>query len=420
MAIASSQDHLIELLEQRQTLVFKNPHYQPNATLVLPEGIELSRAQQFWQNCLPVVEKLFDCADFSSPLIPISNYQARAVQAPCRSPLYLKADHLLPITGSVKARGGLYELFSYAVDLARQHNILIGECLDGLLSDKAKHCFAQHKVLVGSTGNLGLSIGTIGCALGFDVEVHMSYDAKDWKKKKLRAIGARVVEHQGDYSLALAEARTLAATDELAYFVDDESSVLLMLGYAQAAEELAAQLEEQHINPTVDNPLLVLIPCGVGGAPVGISLGMKAIWGEGVYPVFVEPVDAPCFSLALLKDSAVPVQSIGLTGITAADGLAVGCASPLALAVGKYHIAACATVLDNQLYHHLNALYEMENLRLEPSAVAGLAALNSLLQADIIPTLIPNIDKATIVVWSTGGGLLPDEEFDAYRTVTEQ
>lgn len=417
----SSSTLIIERLKKREPQAFANPHYQPETKVKLPDGFDWVNATLFWQRCLPIVETLFGCRRFASPLLQISRYQERAfqnsgVQASCQPPLYLKADHLLPITGSIKSRGGLYELLSHAVDIAQRNGVMIDKDLNGLLSDDAKGCFAKQKVLVGSTGNLGLSIGMIGCALGFNVEVHMSHDAKKWKKEKLRSIGATVVEHQGDYSLAVAQARDIAASDKSAYFVDDESSVLLMLGYAQAAKELAVQLLEEEIKPSVDNPLIVLIPCGVGGAPVGISLGMKALWGNAVYPVFIEPVDAPCFSLALLNDGAVPIQSIGLSGVTAADGLAVGCASPLALTVGKHQVAGCITVLDRALYHHLALLYETENLRIEPSAAAGLAALERILQEGFIP----NSQTATIVVWSTGGGLLPDEEFAAYRAVTEQ
>jgi D-serine dehydratase len=332
--------------------------------------------------------------------------------------LMLKMDSHLAIAGSVKARGGIYEVLKYAEYLALENNMIQETDDYSILSQqKYKDFFNQFKIQVGSTGNLGLSIGITSAALGFNVTVHMSSDAKQWKKDLLRSKGAQVVEYDSDFSKAVEEGRKLSDQDPMSYFVDDENSMNLFLGYAVAARRLKKQLDEMNIKIDDEHPMFVYLPCGVGGAPGGITYGLKSVYKDNVHCFFVEPTHAPSMLIGMATGlhNDICVQDIGIDGKTHADGLAVGRPSKLVGKMMDSILGGIFTVEDYKLYDNMRFLHESENIDIEPSACAAFEGVVKIEVSEAGKEYIKannlqnKMKNATHIAWATGGSLVPEE-----------
>lgn len=375
----------------------------------------------------PYIQRAFPETGSSGGIIesPLREIAAMAeslrqnTQAGLKGRLLLKCDNFLPVSGSIKARGGIYEVLWLAERVAMEQGMLDkNDDYSILESDRFRELFSGYSIAVGSTGNLGLSIGIMGAKMGFRVSVHMSADARQWKKDLLREKGAEVIEYAGDYQKAVTEGRRQAESDPLCHFVDDENSKTLFLGYAVAAARLRKQLEDLDVAVDGEHPLFVYLPCGVGGGPGGVAYGLKQIYGENVHCFFAEPVQAPCMLLGVMTGlhDGICVQDIGLTGKTSADGLAVGRPSKFVGRVAGNLLDGLFTLSDSRMGKLVTELNEREGIFVEPSAAAGfpgywLTQRGTGYSGRFSEAALSN---AVHIVWATGGSMVPLEEREKY------
>lgn len=429
-----NENAIVKKLKRQEELCWINPLYINTQAALNKLDISLKDtldAEARLKRFAPYIMRAFPQTKAAGGLIesPLSEIPAmlfrlrREYNAPVEGRLFLKRDCDLPISGSIKARGGIYEVLKHAEDLAINAGLLSVEDDYAKLADpEFKAFFSKYPLHVASTGNLGLSIGVMSAKLGFKTTVHMSADAREWKKKMLRDKGVTVIEYTADYSAAVERGRAASDRDPDSYFVDDENSIDLFMGYSVAALRLKAQLKAENIVVDKEHPLFVYIPCGVGGGPGGVGFGLKLLFGDDVHVFFVEPTNAPCMVLGMATGlhNEICIQDISLDGKTEADGLAVGRASGFVGKTVEGLLSGEFTLRDGKLYDYMRSLIQSESIFAEPSACAafagpvGLATYADCREYIEKQGLAPYMKNAVHIAWATGGSLVPESEREKY------
>jgi D-serine dehydratase len=427
------ENHLLSNIINLEEVFWINPDYKSFFDVRLPlSRDDIDSASRRLKRVAPYIAKVFpetaaDEGIIESPLVFADSMKKElesisGVNLPGR--LLIKCDSHLKISGSIKARGGIYEVLRTAEDLALKEGLLPNENdvnYEIFATPEFSSFFSQYEIAVGSTGNLGLGIGIIAAKLGFKATVHMSADAKQWKKDKLRSLGVNVIEYRSDFSAAVAAGRKEAENNPKCHFVDSEKSMNLLHGYAVAAERLKVQLEDMGIKISGIHPLFVYLPCGVGGAPGGIAFGLKHVFGDDIHFFFAEPTHSPCMTIGCMTGlhNQVCVQDFGIDNLTEADGLAVGRAGLIGPMLQNL-ISGCYTVSDETMFKLLVKLADSEKIMLEPSALAGFTGIVNINATENGHKYLRNREitgkeqNITHIAWATGGSMVPGEIMRKY------
>ena len=216
-----------------------------------------------------------------SPLLDADRLQLR--MSPRGGPVgrwLIKADHALPVAGSVKARGGVYEVLLHAESVARRHGLMnvTGRRRDARASSGARALRAtscggcvHRKSWIECRcdgGRPGISdhrAHVVGCQ-GLEKNAPAVGGVCKWWN--MRATSRRPLRRVADRR-RICQMRTSSTTRNRRISFGD---------IALRALRLQRQLASRGIRVDARHPLFVYLPCGVGGAPGGVTFGLRHLY----------------------------------------------------------------------------------------------------------------------------------------------
>ncbi len=292
-----------------------------------------------------------------------------------RDRAFIKAESLQP-TGSFKIRGAYNAMAQLTTD------------------ERARG------VVTHSSGNHAQAIARAGRLLGIRAVVVMPDTAPQVKVAGVRADGAEIVFVGPHNEERVARAHAIAEHEGLA-LISSANDVRVVCGQATIGLEITAQMEELGVN----EPVVVLVPVGLGGLSAGVALALALLAPEA--RVFgVEPSTAADTrdSLARGERVAWPAEQ---TSATIADGLRGESVAEIPFAILRRHLAGVIAVEEAEIVNAMKIAAREAHLVLEPSGATSLAAL--LNHRDELPA-------GPVVVIASGGNVDPQHYLELLAT----
>ena len=271
--------------------------------------------------------------------------------------VYLKLESELP-TASFKVRGAVYAL---SVNAAAR---------------------PLSEVVAASTGNHGAAVAYAGRLLGIRATIFLPTAPNPTKARRIRELGARIVEGGADLAAAI-DAAEAYASRESAFFLHDASDPDIPAGTGTIGAEIVAQL------PFVD---VIYVPMGDTALVRGVASAAKQL-RPSIRIVGVVAAQAPAYFLSWNAGSPLSTA----TADTIADGLAV--TRPLAANVDAICelVDRVVTIGEDEILAAITWLLAREQVTAEPAGAAATAAFRQ-----------DNPPAGTFVLLVTGANIAPD------------
>ncbi len=215
-------------------------------------------------------------------------------------------------------------------------------------------------VIAVSSGNHGAAVACAARLLGMTATVHVPDDVATAKRALIESFGASIVTF--DRSIPDRDAGALLQVAETgATFVHPFEDPMVMAGQGTAALELHEQV----------GPLDVLIvPMSGGGLMAGCASAIRQL-DPSCELLGVEPAAADDTRQSFAAGHPVRIAQPD----TIADGLAVTSPGARTFAINRELVSDVVTVTETQLVDAMRVALDLLGRRLEPSGVAGLAAI---------------------------------------------
>lgn len=217
-----------------------------------------------------------------------------------------------------------------------------------------------HGVVAVSSGNHGAAVACAAQLLGMAATVYVPEDVAPAKRALIESFGASIVTFPRSTPDREAAAREQVAQTG-ATFVHPFEDPMVMAGQGTAALELHEQAGALDV---------VLVPMSGGGLMAGCASAMRQL-DPGCELIGVEPAAADDTQRSFAAGHPVRIAQPD----TIADGLAVTSPGTNTFAINRALVNDVVTVSDEQLVDAMRIAHELLGTRLEPSGVAGLAAL---------------------------------------------
>lgn len=320
--------------------------------------------------------------------------------------------------GSFKALGAPHAL----VRLIQRRFVAQGWSAAELLAGRQAAALQGFVVISATDGNHGRALAAAAQSVGCRCVIVLHAQVSSEREQAIAAFGAEIVRTAGDYDDSVREAARLARVNgwevvsDTSYDGYEAVPRDVMQGYGVIADELVAQADAR---PGGADALTggagacpwthVILQGGVGGLAAGIVGGLCDRYGER-RPQFivVEPEQADC-----LLQSAIagrPARARGSVDSVMA-GLACGEVSPLAWRCLQDTVDAFMTVSDAQAEAAMRLLADAPHgdvpIVAGESAVAGLAALQRLVQAPELRQAAGLDAASNVLLISTEGATAP-------------